>query len=421
MKIVILNTNESSGGAAIAAGRLMKALIDYRVDVKMLVLNKHSNDENVISTQSSFLKRQLARLNFLWERWVIFIHNRLNRNDLFKISIANTGFDISLHPSIKEADIIHLHWINQGFISLRNLKSLIDSGKPVVWTMHDMWPCTGICHYTGECERFTKACGQCFFLQSKKTKDLSHQIFIQKKKFIFSNNNITFVGCSQWLADMAKISGLSKNHRITSIPNPIDTTAFKVLDKVSSREKFNLPIDKKILLFGAVNVTDKRKGIDYLLDALNKIVSRQLHAEICVVVFGQVKAGFIDSMKIPVYSMGYVRNQDDIVTLYNAVGLYVTPSMEDNLPNTIMEAMACGVPCVGFHTGGIPEMIDHKQNGYVAAYKNSTDLADGIQWVLHVADYGELSNNASKKVESNYSEAIVANQYIKLYNKLLQH
>ena len=417
MKIILLNSFESTGGAAIAANRLMKALIDSGIDAKTLVLKKQTDDENVISVQSSFLKKQMTRLNFLWERWVIFIHNRFNRTNLFAISTASTGFDISRHPLIREADIIHIHWINQGFLSLRSLKSLVDSGKPVVWTMHDMWPCTGICHHARECDHFTKACGQCFFLQSKKDKDLSRKIFNQKKKLIFSNGNITFAGCSQWLANKAKISGLSKNHRITSIPNPIDITAFKVLDKQSAREKLKLPEDKKIILFGAANVTDKRKGFDYLIDALNKMVSRHLHTDICVVVFGQVKSGFTESMKIPLFTMGYMRNRDEIVALYNAVDLYVTPSLEENLPNTIMEAMACGTPCVGFHTGGIPEMIDHKQNGYVAEYKNSTDLADGMQWVLHVAGYDALSNNARKKVESTYSEAIVAKQYIELYNK----
>jgi glycosyltransferase involved in cell wall biosynthesis len=287
--------------------------------------------------------------------------------------------------------------------------------------MHDMWPVTGICHHARECDHFTKACGQCFFLQSKKDKDLSSKIVMRKKKCIFSYHHITFVACSQWLADKAKISGLSRNHHIISISNPIDVTQFKILDKAASRDKFGLPKDRKLLLFGAVNITDKRKGFDYLIDALDVLVSRHVHTELCVIVFGQVKPGFTDSMQIPIFKMGYMRNQNDMVALYNAVDLYVTPSLEENLPNTIMEAMACGTPCVGFNTGGIPEMIDHKQNGYVAAYKNAADLADGIQWVLHVADYNELSNHARKKVESTYSEAIVAKQYIEIYELLKKH
>jgi glycosyltransferase involved in cell wall biosynthesis len=214
------------------------------------------------------------------------------------------------------------------------------------------------------------------------------------------------------------MSGLSKNHHIVSIPNPIDIKIFNVLDKSASREKLGLPKDKQLLLFGAANVSDKRKGIDYLVDALNELVSQHLLPDLCLVVFGQIKSGFIDSLKIPIYIMGYLRNIDEIVALYNAVDLYVTPSLEENLPNTIMEAMACGTPCVGFNVGGIPEMIDHKQTGYVAEYMNARDLAEGINWVLSEANYSELSMNARKKVELTYSEDIVAKQYIALYKSL---
>ena len=417
MKVILLNTFESSGGAAIAANRLMKTLINAGIDAKSLVLHKQTNDENVISIQSSFIKKQLARLKFLWERGIIFLYSHLNRKNLFSVSIANTGFDISRLPLVKEADIIHIHWINQGFLSLPDLKKIAGSGKPIVWTMHDMWPCTGICHHARECNHFTKECGQCFFLQSKRDKDLSHKIFLQKKQHIFSNNHITFVACSTWLANKAKISGLSKNHRIVSIPNPIDVSLFRMVDKASSREKLGLPKDKKLLLFGAVNVTDKRKGFDYLVDALNKLINRHLHTELGLVVLGQAKTGFKEHIKIPVYSMGYISKQESIVALYNAVDLFVTPSLEENLPNTIMEAMACGTPCVGFNIGGIPEMIDHKQNGYVAEYKSPEDLANGINWIFQEADYAMLSINARKKVESTYSETIVAKQYMELYKR----
>jgi len=417
MKVVILNTFERTGGAAIAANRLMKALIKNGIEAKTLVLYKQTGDQNVISIQSSSIKKQLARLYFLWERWIIFVHNRFSRKNLFSVSIANTGFDVSMHPLVKEADIIHIHWINQGFLSLSDLKKLAASGKPIVWTMHDMWPYTGICHHARECDHFTRECGQCFFLQSKRDKDMSHKIFLQKKQHIFSNNNLTFIACSTWLANKTKISGLSTNHTVISIPNPIDVSLFNVLDKAISREKLGLPKDKKILLFGAVNVTDTRKGFDYLLEALKKIDTTML----CLAIFGQAKKEFTSLVKIPVYSIGYLNSHEKIVTVYNAVDLFITPSLEENLPNTIMEAMACGTPCVGFNTGGIPEMIDHKLNGYVASYKSTEDLANGINWVLKEADYPVLSDNARKKAESTYNETIVAKQYIDLYMRLYQN
>ena len=414
MKVILLNTSERIGGAAIVANRLMKALISNGFEVNTLVLNKQTDDEKVISIQSSFVKRQLAKIFFIWERFIIFIHNGFCKENLFAVSIANTGSDISKHPLIREADIIHVHWINQGFLSIKGIGKLIKTGKPIVWTMHDMWPCTGICHHSRACDNFKKECGQCFFLKSKKNKDLSHKIFLKKKQAIFSNNNLTLVGCSTWLANKAKVSGLSKRQNIWSIPNPIDIDVFKVLDSFSSRKKLGLPENKKLLLFGAANVTDRRKGIYYLMDALNELTNWD---DLCLVVFGQMKAEFKEVIKIPVYQMGYISEQELIVTIYNAVDLFVTPSLEENLPNTIMEAMACGTPCVGFNIGGIPEMIDHKQNGYVAEYKNSKDLAEGINWILNIADYKHLSLNAREKAVKNYSQETVAKQYINLYKR----
>ena len=177
-----------------------------------------------------------------------------------------------------------------------------------------------------------------------------------------------------------------------------------------------------MILFGAANVTDKRKGIYYLIDAINQLltVEPRLAEKMGIVVFGEAKAEFVSLVKIPVYPLGYVSDITQIVTLYNAIDVFVTSSLEENLPNTIMEAMACGVPCVGFQVGGIPEMIDHKENGYVAAYKDAADLATGIDWVLNKADRKKLSFNARKKVEENYSEAVVAKQYIELYRSLLK-
>ena len=231
------------------------------------------------------------------------------------------------------------------------------------------------------------------------------------------------VGCSQWLAGKAKTSALIKNHRVVSISNPIDIQKFKLFsDRGSCRRQLGLPGHKQLMLFGAANVTDKRKGIYYLIDALNRLLvaDPRFAEKMGIVVLGEAKAEFISLVKIPVYPLGYVSDVSKIVILYNAIDVFVTSSLEENLPNTIMEAMACGVPCVGFHIGGIPEMIDHKENGYLAVYKDADDLATGIDWVLNKADRDELSRNARRKVEENYSEAIVAKQYIQLYRSLLK-
>jgi glycosyltransferase involved in cell wall biosynthesis len=413
MKVLILNTSEHTGGAAVAASRLLSALRKEGIDASMLVRDKETENPNVFSIKTSWLSKKKNYFRFVWERFIIFIYNKCSRKNLFQVSIANTGADISRHPLVKEADIIHLHWINQGFLSLLDIKKLSQLGKPIVWTMHDMWPCTGICHHARECNKNQKQCEDCFFLKQTKKNDLSTQVF-NKKKSLYKNANIAFVGCSSWLSDLAKQSLLCRDNTIYTIPNPINTALFCPQSKEKCRLELGLPLDKDLLLFGALNVSDKRKGIDYLLEALQLVDIKTIE----LTVLGQVRTAIDTLFSVPVHSMGYITDENKISTLYNAVDVFVTSSLEENLPNTIMEAMACGTPCVGFNIGGIPEMIDHKVNGYVAEYKSAKDLADGIQWVLGNNKKRQLSEACLKKVDEIYSESVVANKYICFYNKL---
>ena len=398
MKILILNTSERTGGAAVAAGRLEKALLQAGISVNKLVRKD----------------TWLNRFRFYWERLIIFLCNGLNRKNLFAVSIANTGENIINNSLVKEADIIHLHWINQGFLSLKEIHALTKLGKPIVWTMHDMWPCTGICHHARECNKFQIKCDSCFFLKSR-GKDLSTKIFNQKSS-LYKTAHVTFVGCSQWLTNRAKQSQLLQGKTVVSIPNSIDMLVFYQKEQKQAREELGLPQDKKLLLFGALNATDKRKGFDYLIAALEQLKREDVE----LVVLGQVKEDIRNLFPIPIHPVGYLSDELKIVSLYNAVDLFVTSSLEENLPNMIMESMACGTPCVGFQVGGIPEMIDHQVNGYVANYKDADDLANGIQWVLDHKEPQVLSTACVKKVRENYSEEVVAKQYITLYESLLK-
>ena len=417
MKIIILNTSELSGGAAIAANRLMKALINNGIEAKTLLLNKQTDDENVISIQSSFYKRQLSRFIFLWERWVIFVNNRFSRKNLFQVSIANTGFDVSEHPLVKDADIIHIHWINQGFLSLKSIKRLVLLGKPIVWTMHDLWAATGICHYPGNCEKYKTMCYNCPMLIGGKSNDLAHKIF--NEKTTLNLNRIHYVGCSRWITEKAGGSALLKNANIFSIPNPIDINIFHPKDKNTARKKLQLPVDKRLLLFSAAKISDTRKGGLYFIDACN-LISKEypgLAQTIEIVWMGKEDEAFFSAIKMTTHALHYVRNESELAGIYSSVDAFVIPSLEDNLPNTIMESMACGVPCVGFNVGGIPEMIDHQSNGYLAEYKSVEDLAQGIYWTLFEANYAQLSQNARQKAVDCYSEAVTAKQYIHLYQQ----
>jgi glycosyltransferase involved in cell wall biosynthesis len=311
-----------------------------------------------------------------------------------------------------------LHWINQGFLSLKDIEKLTRLGKPIVWTMHDQWPYTGVCHYVGDCDRFTSHCFHCPQMNQNKQNDFSYHLF-EKKKQLFQTQRFTFVGCSHWIAQQAEKNPATTPVNITNIPNAINTALYRPLDKQQCRQFFNLPSDKKLILFGACKATDKRKGVDYLISSCDLLSQRSISSELCIVVFGAKSEELSSLVKIPVINVGYIHNADQMVQLYNAVDLFLIPSLEDNLPNTIMESMACGTPCVGFDTGGIQEMIDHNVNGYVANYSDAEDLSRGIQWVLEEADYGQLSQNARKKVEECYSEVVVAKQYKELYQQML--
>ena len=416
MKIVLLNTSELSGGAAIACKRLMAALKKNGVEVKMLVRDKQTEDSNVVSINKNFYIKVINIFRFLRERLVIWINNRFSKDNLFAVSIADTGNNLINNELVQQADIIHIHWINQGFLSLPDLEKLVTSGKPVVWTMHDQWAYTGICHYTGGCDEFANLCSHCPKLMYSGKHDLSYKTF-KKKENLYKSGNITFVGCSKWITNEAKRSFLCREINMVSIPNPIDIKIYTKQNKDKTREALGLPFEKKLILFGACKVTDKRKGFNYLKDACDILLEQNKFSQedLAVVVFGGKSIGLDTLLPYPVHSLGYINNIQTIVNMYNAVDLFFIPSLEDNLPNTIMEAMSCGTPCVGFNTGGISEMIDHKINGYVAIYKSAEDLAEGIHWILSEASYEQLSRNARQKVIDCYSEEIVSEEYISLY------
>ena len=414
MKILLLNTSDRIGGAAVAAHRLMQALLKQGIQADMLVRDLVREEEHVYTVNRSGWMRWLNCFRFYWERFIIFLFNHFSRSELFRVSIANVGNDISRNKLVQDADIIHLHWINQGFLSLKDIKALVDLRKPIVWTMHDMWPCTGICHHARECNKYQELCESCFYLKSQSF-DLSTNVY-RKKKFIYQNANITFVGCSDWLKQKALVSGLLKRKHVLNIPNAINASVFCQKEKVACRKELNLPLDKYLILFGALNVTDSRKGVDYLIRSLFLLRRKDIE----LVVFGQIKQEIKSMFPIPIHSMGYLSDEVKISILYNAVDLFVTSSLDENLPNTIMEAMACGTPCVGFRTGGIPEMIDHKRNGYVADYKDAEDLARGIRWVLDYPDKARLSEACVEKVQREYAEEVVVKRYIDLYNELVK-
>ena len=412
MRVLIVNTSDRSGGAAVAANRLMMALNNHGVKVKMLVRDKISDSLTIVALPKS----PLLHWNFLWERFVIYCRLHFSRKHLFEIDLANTGSDITRLPEFQEADVIHLHWINQGMLSLGTIRKILRSGKPVVWTMHDIWPATGLCHVTLGCRYFTSVCHQCRLLPGGGSdNDLSTSVW-RKKERMLDGESIFFVACSRWLAGEAKASGLLKGQKITSIPNPIDIHIYKPGDRMEARRRLGLKEDRQYILFASQRATNENKGMDYLIEAC-----RQLHdlPQVTVLILGGHAEEVAPQLSLDAVPLGYVNDERRIVEIYQAADVFVLPSLSENLPNTIMEAMACGLPCVGFRVGGIPEEIDHKRNGYVAEYRNACDLANGIRWVLTSAKSDELSRDCVRKVTQNYSQQSVALRYIDVYEQAM--
>ena len=417
MRVLIVNTSERAGGAAVAASRLMAALINNGVKAKMLVRDKETDSLTVTELPQT----ARVRWNFLWERLVIFFRLHFQRKHLFEIDIANAGYDITQTDEFKEADVIHLHWVNQGMLSLGGIRKILRSGKPVVWTMHDIWPATAICHLTLGCRNFKTSCCQCKYLPGGGGRnDLAASVW-RKKQSVLAQDNIYYVACSRWLESEARQSALLRGQKISSIPNPIDTRVYRVTDRAEARRQLDLPQDMRLLLFVSQRVTNRNKGMDYLVEACRLLASQypEMQQQTGVIILGGHAEEVADQLPFKTFPLGYVNDEQRIVRVYNAADVFVLPSLSENLPNTIMEAMACGVPCIGFNVGGIPEEIDHRKNGYVAAYRDSEDLARGIRWVLCEADRQQLSAQAVRKVAHNYSQSSVALQYVEVYNQAL--
>lgn len=419
MKVTLLSTSDASGGAAIACLRLLKALrCQGKVTATLLVQTQLTKEEGVTTVATTGFEKKLAFGRFALDRLYFFFREK-SKSVRFAFSPANVGIDVSRHALVADADVVHLHWINFGFLSLKSIGQLTQLNKPIVWTLHDMWAFTGGCHYSGTCMHYQTHCQSCPFLKKPSPTDLSYQVFEQKLR-LYKDAPITFVTCSQWLARLAKESTLLRQFDIRAIPNPIDTTVYLPLDRSKARQSLGLPLNKKLVLFGAMNTQDRRKGFVYLIEALTLLKNTADHSErIELVVFGKANPETLDNLPFRVNYLGTVSEQTKLVDVYNAVDVFVLPSLEDNLPNTVIESLACGTPVVAFDTGGIPEMIDHGQNGYLARYQSGEDLAAGVSQTLFQEDQERLRNEARRKVMEHFTEEIVAKQYLQLYRELV--
>ena len=418
MKVLSVCTS-LSGGAGRAAYRIHQGVRSLGVDSRMFLKDGRPGDET-ITLLNEFVPNNSFYKAFDWTRNKCknklqhFVWNQYPQREKIFMSDLRSA---DLHGALKKLDydVLHLHWINQRFIPLAELPT----NKPIVWTLHDSWPFCGICHYFFDCEGYRKACGDCPFLHSGKTDDLSHRIWAKKLAY-YKNLNLHIVTPSQWLADCAKQSSLFSRFPVSVIPNCLDVDVFRPMEENEISPRWRnfqeKRVGKPIVLYGAMNAaTDKIKGFANLLSAM-RLLEQQGHTDdFELVVFGADKPLEGMPASIPIHYVGFVSDTQELVSLYNLASVMVVPSLTENLSCAIMESLSCGTPVTAFDIGGNGDMIEHQRNGYLAREKDDADLAQGILWCLQNNTDGHLSTNARQKVLENYTPEIVCGQYVDLY------
>ena len=399
--------------------RLMKVLREQGVDASLLVQEGAGDDTGVYSTTHGILKRWRNFLSFALER-LFFLRHEKNKEVRFLFSPANTGEQVITNKHVQEADLIHLHWINAGFLSLRSLDKLISLGKPVVWTFHDMWAITGGCHHALDCEGYKQQCGNCPYLKKPGKTDLSHSLWKKKNK-LFKNANITVITPSRWLQERVRESSLFEGMDVHAIPNVVDPSLFLPREREQACGKLGLDPSKRYILFGAASVRNLYKGFGFFQEAIRDLNEDQDALKgVEILLFGKTGGEVSEAFPVKSHWFDYVDSIETMNALYSVAHMYVISSLQDTYPTTLIESMLCGTPVVGFRTGGIPEMIDHLGDGYLADYKSVADLARGMRWVLFNDKYKTLRMQVRKEAIFRFSREKSAALHLELYENILQ-
>jgi glycosyltransferase involved in cell wall biosynthesis len=412
MRALIVNSEDRRGGAARAAHRLHLALRDAGVDARMLVQVKHGDEASVLGPQSAV---------------ALLTAGLRPAADLLPLALYRQRRKVTFYPGwlpgglasrIRDLqpDVVHFHWITGGAVDVRSFRSI---NRPLVWTLHDMWAFTGGCHYDEDCGKFASRCGRCPVLGSNQALDLSSFGWRRKQRG-YRGAHLTIVAPSRWLGDAARGSPLLQDFPVIVIPNPIDTAVFRPIDKQLARQMLNLPPDQQIILFGALRATSEpRKGFPLLQEALQEF-SRG-NSKCFAVIFGASQPSAAPDFGMPSMFLGTLNDDVSLALLYSAADVFVAPSRQENLSNTVLESLSCGTPVVAFSIGGMPDMIDHQRNGYLAQPFDAGDLARGLEWVLNNAERAaSLAQRAREKALEEFDERTIAKRYLDLYQDAVE-
>lgn len=419
MKVAHLTLSDAGGGAAKAVFRLHKALQSQGIDGTLHVARKWSDDPSVISLSADLKLGGMA----------IDVSRRL---DLLPLKLAHPkvkGFwspgwhslrSIASIKAIADADLICLYWLPRGFLGIRQVQKILHAGKPVIWRLSDMWPFTGGCHYSGGCDRYLDSCGKCPQLNSNSPRDISYHLLTSKYRR-WRGGSLTVVSPSAWMAACARNSAVLGSRPIQVIATGVDIDVFRPISKPLARAALGLPLDKTLVLYGAdAALTDPRKGHDVVISALNGISTRQIADLPGLVLFGTSNRPVALSKSIAAYPLGVIQDEITLPIIYSACDLFVAPSREDNLPNSVLEAMACGLPVIATNVGGLPEAVIHNGSGLLVSHGDPAAMIDALENLLF--DRGrreQFGRRARVLAETDFNLAKQAQRYVTLFKELL--
>jgi glycosyltransferase involved in cell wall biosynthesis len=413
MYVVHLSTFDNRGGAARAASRLHGYLKGIGVQSRLMVKEKSGDDLSVISLSRGPCHSLFQDFGQKINRLALHLYPK-RENVQWSTNWAPNGVVGRVKDS--NPDIVHLHWIGDGFLPIRALSKF---RRPVVWTLHDLWPITGGCHLPGTCKRYTESCGSCPQLGSEMERDITRFVWKQKERH-WKAVDITVVAASRWVAECARSSALFRGRRIEVIPLGIDLKVFKPVDKSWARKKLNWPQEKHIILMGAFGLTtDPLKGFHHMMDAANMLSDQGWAEKAELVLFGVYEPEAPPITALRTTYMGPLYDDKLLSLAYSAADTFVSPSKQETFGQTVLEAMACGTSCVVFGTGGLLDLVENGVTGYLAEPQNTADLARGIIWMLEDDDRRRRLSQASRdKVEKHFSSFQVARRYAELYRTL---
>ncbi len=404
MKILMINTFEESGGASLACKRLIEAIRsvskEEEIEVNLLVLHQSENKKSV----------QTGNAYNLYLEKLFFLFVEKNSSIRFAFSTACFGTDISTHPLVLNSDIIHLHWINAGFLNLNSLEKLLSLDKKIYWTFHDMWPFTGGCHQSGECENYVNKCGNCNqFLRFDSDNDFSNKIW-QRKNSIKGLKNIRVLSISAWMTERIKKSSLFSMNRLHQLPNALNSDIFK---KTLYKQEGIINEDRriKILFIGAV-IDNYFKGFGLFLDFLNQLKNRNENIE--VILIGSIKNKNLIKIPFPTLCHGVINDENKMVEIYNSSDIFLSTSPNESFSYTVLEAAFCETPVLAFNTGEIENMVNHKIRDFLVENYNTESFVEGFNWLkLNMFENYILTANANLK---KYTYPYVGKNILEIYH-----